>query len=317
MKFSKELKAGLIALLAIVGFIVLFQFMKGRSLFTTDNIFYAKYDNVEGLAQSAPVSINGLKVGQVDRIIPVTAKDGKISFVVKITVDDNFEFSKNTTVEIFEPGLMSGKEMKLNLMYGGESAKDGDTLKGAYKLGMLNSLSSQVGPVKDQLQTVLHRVDSLMMNANMVMNAQNREEIRALLQNLNKTVSALQTTAGSVNQLVGHNDPKLQKVLDDASVTMQSGKTTLDKYGNLAESIDTQKLNATIANLDATVGQLNKVMSGIDRGEGSLGKIMKDEQLYNNLNAASTNLNKLLEDFKANPKRYVNFSVFGKNANKE
>lgn len=317
MKFSKELKAGLIALLAIVGFVVLFQFMKGRSLFTTDNIFYAKYDNVEGLAQSAPVSINGLKVGQVDRIIPITAKDGKISFVVKITVDDNFEFSKNTTVEIFEPGLMSGKEMKLNLMYGGESAKDGDTLKGAYKLGMLNSLSSQVGPVKDQLQTVLHRVDSLMMNANMVMNAQNREEIRALLQNLNKTVSALQTTAGSVNQLVGHNDPKLQKVLDDASVTMQSGKTTLDKYGNLAESIDTQKLNATIANLDATVGQLNKVMSGIDRGEGSLGKIMKDEQLYNNLNAASTNLNKLLEDFKANPKRYVNFSVFGKNANKE
>lgn len=317
MKFSKELKAGLIALLAIVGFVVLFQFMKGRSLFTTDNIFYAKYDNVEGLAQSAPVSINGLKVGQVDRIIPVTAKDGKISFVVKITVDDNFEFSKNTTVEIFEPGLMSGKEMKLNLMYGGESAKDGDTLKGAYKLGMLNSLSSQVGPVKDQLQTVLHRVDSLMMNANMVMNAQNREEIRALLQNLNKTVSALQTTAGSVNQLVGHNDPKLQKVLDDASVTMQSGKTTLDKYGNLAESIDTQKLNATIANLDVTVGQLNKVMSGIDRGEGSLGKIMKDEQLYNNLNAASTNLNKLLEDFKANPKRYVNFSVFGKNANKE
>ena len=317
MKFSKELKAGVIALLAIVGFVVLFQFMKGRSLFTTDNIFYAKYDNVEGLAQSAPVSINGLKVGQVDRIIPVTAKDGKISFVVKITVDDNFEFSKNTTVEIFEPGLMSGKEMKLNLMYGGESAKDGDTLKGAYKLGMLNSLSSQVGPVKDQLQTVLHRVDSLMMNANMVMNAQNREEIRALLQNLNKTVSTLQTTAGSVNQLVGHNDPKLQKVLDDASVTMQSGKTTLDKYGNLAESIDTQKLNATIANLDATVGQLNKVMSGIDRGEGSLGKIMKDEQLYNNLNAASTNLNKLLEDFKANPKRYVNFSVFGKNANKE
>lgn len=95
MKFSKELKAGLIALLAIVGFVILFQFMKGKSLFTTDNIFYAKYENVEGLTQSAPVSINGLKVGQVDKIIPITGKDGKISFVVKITVDDEFEFSKN------------------------------------------------------------------------------------------------------------------------------------------------------------------------------------------------------------------------------
>ncbi|MDR6921609.1 MULTISPECIES: MlaD family protein [Chryseobacterium] len=313
MKFSKELKAGVIALLAIVGFVLLFQFMKGRSLFTTDNIFYAKYDNVEGLAQSSAVSINGLKVGQVDKIIPQTSKDGKINFIVKITVDDKFEFSKNSTLEIFEPGLMSGKEMRVNLVYGGPTAKDGDTLKGAFKLGTLGSLSSQVGPVKDQLQTVLYRVDSLMANANQVVNAQNREEIRALLANLNKTVGALQTTAGSVNNLVGHNDPKLQKVLDNAAVTMESGKVTLDKYGNLAESIDTKKLNATIANLDATVGKLNQVIAGVDNGQGSLGKLMKDEQLYNNLNSASTNLNALIEDMKANPKRYINFSVFGKN----
>ncbi|MBW7675127.1 MlaD family protein [Chryseobacterium chendengshani] len=314
MKFSKEIKAGSIGILAIVGFVILFQFMKGRSLFTTDNIFYAKYDNVEGLTQSSPVSINGLKVGQVDKITPQTSKDGKIHFIVKITVDDNFEFSKNSRLEIFEPSLMGGKEMRVNLAYGGSTAKDGDTLQGAFKLGMMNSLSSQVGPVKDQLQVVLHRVDSLMVNANQVMNEQNREEIRLLLHNLNKTVGALQTTAGSVNQLVGNNDPKLQKVLDDASITMQTGKVTLDKYGNLAESIDTKQLNQTIANLDATVGKLNNVVSGIDRGEGSLGKIMKDDQLYNNLNAASNNLNALIEDLKANPKKYVNFSVFGKNS---
>jgi phospholipid/cholesterol/gamma-HCH transport system substrate-binding protein len=313
VKFSKELKAGVIALLAIVGFVVLFQFMKGKSLFTTDNIFYAKYDNVEGLAQSSAVSINGLKVGQVDKIIPQTGKDGKISFVVKITVDNKFEFSKNSTLEIFEPGLMSGKEMRVNLMYGGVTAKDGDTLKGAFKLGTLGSLSSQVGPVKDQLQVVLHRVDSLMANANLLVDAQNRAEVKALLSNLNKTVGALQTTAGNVNNLVGHNDPKLQKVLDDASLTMQSGKVTLDKYGNLAQSIDTKQLNATIANLDVTVGKLNQVVSGIDKGEGSLGKLMKDEQLYNNLNSASSNLNSLIEDMKAHPKRYINFSVFGKN----
>ncbi|TZF93163.1 MCE family protein [Chryseobacterium panacisoli] len=313
MKFSKELKAGVITLLAIVGFVVLFQFMKGKSLFTTDNIFYAKYDNVEGLAQSAAVSINGLKVGQVDKIIPLTSKDGKINFVVKITVDNKFEFSKNSSLEIFEPGLMSGKEMRVNLMYGGPTAKDGDTLKGAFKLGTLGSLSSQVGPVKDQLQVVLHRVDSLMANANLLVDAQNRAEIKALLSNLNKTVGALQTTAGSVNNLVGHNDPKLQKVLDDASLTMQSGKVTLDKYGTLAQSIDTKQLNATIANLDATVGKLNQVIGGIDKGEGSLGKLMKDDQLYNNLNSASSNLNTLIEDMKANPKRYINFSVFGKN----
>lgn len=313
VKFSKELKAGLIALLAIVGFVVLFQFMKGRSLFTTDNTFYAKYDNVEGLTQSSPVSINGLKVGQVVKIIPQTSKDGRIHFLVRITVDNNFEFSKNSTLEIFEPGLMSGKELRINLAYNGNPAKDGDTLQGAFKLGMMSSISSEVGPVKDQVQVVLHRVDSLMANANQLVNAQNREEIKLLLANLNKTVSALQGTAGNVNSLIGNNDPRLQKVLDNASITMQSGKTAIDKYGNLAESIDTQKLNATIANLDRTVGNLNKVIGEINNGQGSVGKLLKDEQLYNNLNSASNNLNGLIEDMKANPKRYINFSVFGKN----
>lgn len=313
MKFSKELKAGLIALLAIVGFVVLFQFMKGRSLFTTDNIFYAKYDNVEGLTQSAPVSINGLKVGQVDRIIPITAKDGKITFIVKVTADDEFEFSRNSTLEIFEPGLMSGKEIRINLAYGGATAKDGDTLNSSFKLGTLNSLSSQVKPVKDQMQVVLHRVDSLMMSANSLVDAQNRQEIRALLRNLNTTVGALENTAGSVNTLVGRNDPKLQRVLDDASLAMRSGKGTLDKYGNLAESIDTRKLNATVENLDATVAKLNQVVTNLNNGEGSAGRLLKDEQLYNNLNTATGNLNTLIEDIKANPKRYINFSVFGKN----
>lgn len=316
MNISKELKAGIIALIAIVGFVLLFQFMKGKNLFTTDNVFYAKYDNVEGLERSSAVSINGLKVGQVDKIMPITDKDGKIHFIVKITVDDNFKFSKKSTLEIFEPGLMSGKELRVNLAYGGEEAKDGDTLQGGFKLSMLSNLGSQVGPVKDQLQVVLHRVDSLMMSANQIVDEQNRAEIRALLANLNKTVGSLEGTSGSVNSLVEHNDPKLQRVLDNADVTVTSARAAIDKYGNLAQSIDTQKLNATIANLDNTVGKLNQVIAGINDGQGSLGKLMKDEQLYYNLNSASSNLNTLIEDMKANPKRYINFSVFGKN-NKE
>ena len=94
MKISKEIKAGLIALIAIVSFVLLYQFMKGKSLFTTDDTYFAKFDNVDGLEQSNPVSINGLKVGQVDKILPQTAKDGTIYFVVKVLVDKGFSFSK-------------------------------------------------------------------------------------------------------------------------------------------------------------------------------------------------------------------------------
>ena len=314
MKFTKEIKAGLIAILTIVGFVFLFQFMKGKSLFTTDNIFYAKFDNVEGLAASNPVSINGLKVGQVDKIIPITEKDGKIHFVVKVIIDDNFEFSRKSTLEIFEPGLMSGKEMRVNLAYGQPMAKDGDTLAGAFKLSMMNSLSSQVGPVKDQLQVVLKRVDSLMVNASSITDAQNQAMIRSLLANLNQTVASFETTSRQTNALLANNDPRVQKVLDNANLATISAKSAIDKYGRVAEEVDVKKLNNTIDKLSLTADKLNSVIAGIQNGEGSLGKLAKDEELYRNLNASSENLNKLILDLKENPKRYLNFSVFGKNS---
>ncbi|MDN3606034.1 MlaD family protein [Kaistella yonginensis] len=313
MKFTKEIKAGLIAILAIIGFVFLFQFMKGKSLFTTDNVFYAKFDNVEGLAASNPVSINGLKVGQVDKIFPVTEKDGRIHFVVKVIIDDNFEFSKKSTLEIFEPGLMSGKEMRINLEYGQPMAKDGDTLAGTFKLSMMNSISSQVGPVKDQLQVVLKRVDSLTNNANKIFDDQNRAEIRALLTNLNRTVASFEGTSRQTNALLANNDPRVQKVLDNANLATLSAKSAIDKYGKVADDVDVKKLNNTIDKLSITADKLNGIISGIQNGEGSLGKLTKDEELYRNLNNTAENLNKLVEDLKANPKKYLNFSVFGKN----
>jgi len=314
VKFSKEIKAGAIAVISIIGFVILFQFMKGKSLFTTDNIFYAKYDNVEGLEPSSPVSINGLKVGHVDKIIPITDKSGKIHFVLKVLVDDAFEFSKKSQIEIFEPGLMSGKQVRVNLAYGGEMAKDGDTLAGSYRESMMNSISSQVGPVKDQLQEVLKRADSLILNANAITDAQNQAQIRALLASLNRTVSSFETTSQQTNRLLANNDPRIQQMLDNANLATVSARTAIDKYGRVAEQVDVQKLNNTIDKLSLTSDKLNNVISGIQNGEGSLGKLAKDEQLYQNLNETSVNLNELVKDMKANPKRYVNLSVFGKNS---
>ncbi len=313
MKFSKEIKAGLITLLAIVGFVMLFQFMKGKNFFTTDNVFYAKCDNVEGLTQSSPVSINGLKVGQVDEIKPMTGKDGKLYFIVKATVDDRFQFSKKSTLEIFEPGIMADKQMRVNIVYGSPLAVDGDTLVATSQLSMMNALSSQVGPVKDQVSGVLKKVDSLMINANAITNAQNQAQIRALLANLNRTVSAFETTSQQTNTLLANTDPRMQKVLDNASLATVSAKNAMDDYGKLAQNVDVKQLNTTIEKLSVTADKLNGVISGIQNGEGSLGKLTKDEQLYKNLTATTENLNKLIEDMKANPKRYVNFSVFGRN----
>lgn len=314
MKFSKEIKAGLIALLAIIGFMILFQFMKGKNLFSTENVFYAKFDNVEGLEPSNPLSINGLKIGQVDKIIPKRTKDGILYFVLKVTANDEFEFSKNSSIEIFEQGLMGGKQAKINVVYDGSPmAKNGDTLKGSYQMSMMSNISTQLMPVKDQVQAVLKRVDSLTNNANKILDGQNRAEIKALLSSLNRTVASFETTSKQTNALLANSDPKVQKVLDNANLATISAREAIDKYGKVAENVDTKKLNNAIDKLSITADKLNNVIVGIENGNGSLGKLTKDDQLYNNLNATSANLNKLVEDMKQNPKRYLNFSVFGKN----
>lgn len=314
MKFTKEIKAGLIAILAIVGFVMLFQFTKGKSIFSSDNIFYAKYDNVEGLEVSNPVFINGLKVGRVDDIKPVTNAEGKISFVVKASVDKGFSFSKKSTLEIYEQGLMSGTAMRINPVYGADLAQSGDTLAANYKLSMMASLGSEVGPMKEQMQSVLKNADSLLTNSNKIMDAQNRAEIRALLISLNKTMASLEAASKQANALLSDNNPRVQQMLDNASLATTSAKDAMDKYGKVAEQIDINQLNGAISKLSEASTNLNILMSGIQSGEGSLGKLAKDEQLYQNLSNTARSLDSLLVDVKANPKRYINISVFGKSA---
>lgn len=314
MKFTKEIKAGLIAILAIVGFVMLFQFTKGKSIFSSDNIFYAKYDNVEGLEVSNPVFINGLKVGRVDDIKPITNAEGKISFVVKASVDKGFSFSKKSTLEIYEQGLMSGTAMRINPVYGADLAQNGDTLAANYKLSMMASLGSEVGPMKEQMQSVLKNADSLLTNSNKIMDAQNRAEIRALLISLNKTMASLEATSKQANTLLSDNNPRVQQMLDNASLATTSAKDAMDKYGKVAEQIDINQLNGAISKLSEASTNLNILMSGIQSGEGSLGKLAKDEQLYQNLSNTARSLDSLLVDVKANPKRYINISVFGKSA---
>lgn len=310
MRISKELKAGLIAIFAIISFMIFFQFLKGKNVFTTDNFFYIKYDNVAGLEKSNAVTINGLKVGLVDDIIPITSPEGKINFVVKIAVNHQYSFSKNSNVEIFEPGLMGGKQLKINLVYDQNTAKDGDTLRGEFRPSAMAAMASEMGP---KASSVLTKMDSALAQTNKLLDEQNRREIKLLLINLNQTIASFKATSDQTNRLLAGSEPKINALLNNANHTMISTKNTLDKFGNVAEGIDMQKLNNSLAKLGESADKLNQIMAGIERGEGSLGKITKNDELYNNLAKTSNSLNELITDLKENPKRYINISVFGKN----
>lgn len=312
VKFSKEIKAGLIAIIAIVGLVILVQFMKGKNVFTSDNTFYVRYDQVDGLEPSNPVTINGLKVGLIEKIVPVTTKEGKIYFYVKFSVDNDFSFSKNSLVEIVKPDFMGSSQLKINMVYDNLLAKEGDTLKGAVKVSAMQSLTTQVKPLKNKVHSVLSNLDSTLVSTNQLLDEQNRREIKVLLTNLNNMVSSFKTTSDQAGMLIVNNEARLGRVLHSANETMVSANNTMNKYGKLAEGIDVNQLNKSFEELSQTAEKLNLLVQNIEQGKGSMGKLAKDEELYNNLTKTAGSLNALLEDFKKNPKRYVHFSVFGK-----
>ena len=155
-------------------------------------------------------------------------------------------------------------------------------------------------------------MDSTLTSTSRLLDEQNRKEIKLLLANLNQTLYSFKSTSDQTNQLLVESQPKINTLLKSANETMASTKNTLEKFGNIAEGIDTKNLNNSINKLNETANKLNSVIAGIEKGEGTLGKLTKDEELYNNLSKTSHSLNELITDLKENPKRYINISVFGK-----
>ncbi len=318
MKLSKELKIGVVTILTLVGFFMLFNFLKGQNIFSSGRLFTVKYENVSGLAPSKPVSVNGLRVGQVKEIkIIDTAKP--IYFEVVISVEKDIQFSKNTIAEIYEPGIMSGPEVRLLLDYGPDVAKDGDYLQGRIAGGMLDGLTKQLTPTQAKLDSVLLSFNQTLGSVNNVLDPSTQQDIKAMLRNLNhtidsfdKTAQSLTATSNSANNLIKTNEKTLNTTLNNASATMASAKATVDKFGKTADKLNALELDQVIKNFENASKNLNTLLEDMNNGKGSLGKLAKDETLANELEATIKNMNELVTDLKKNPSRYVNISVFGK-----
>ena len=303
MKVSREVKTGILAIGAILLFVFGYSFLKGTNLFQDSRVFFVKYKNVEGLATSAPVTINGLNVGKVNDI---RFADGNGGLVVKFTVDNAFVFSKSSKVRIYSDGLIGGKSLGIFLEYDPKNiAKSGDTLSGAIDGGMLDAVTKALGPLENRLTSTLISVDSMLLSVNDILDKDTRLHLKQAIQNLNGTMSSLNGASGKLNTLLANNAGKMDRTftnLDEMSLNFS-------KFSDSLAQIQTGKL---VADLQDVIGRFDTIVTGLDNGEGSVGKLLKDEKLYENLEGASKELEKLLEDVRLNPKRYVHVSVFGK-----
>jgi len=310
MKISNEVKVGAVALVTIVVFIWLFNFLKGKNFFKNTANYYAVYDNVGGLAESSPVEINGYKVGVVQSIEFLDATSGRLLVVFSVSKD--FKLPVNTVAEVLPVSLIAG--MKAQFIYGNGPGfySDGDTIPGLLSESILSTLDDVIEPIKVKVMAMVTVLDSVINSINDVIDPEFKE-------NLSGTMAHLNNTTGSLDRILGSKEEELKKTLENITrfSDMLSSNTpklnnTFSNLESITDTLAAADLYNSISNLKASLEKASTLIENLNDGKGSAGQILTNDSLYTNLNNSLGSLNLLLEDVKINPKRYVHFSLFGK-----
>jgi phospholipid/cholesterol/gamma-HCH transport system substrate-binding protein len=303
VKYSKEVKTALLAIVAILLLIFGYSFLKGKSWFDSSRTFYAVYDDVEGLSPSSPVTINGLKVGSVTRI---GFLDNSGHLLVTFNVDTDLPFSDKSVAQVYGGGLIGGKSLAILPDYDqGSLATSGDTLPGQIEEGLLELVNERLTPLQKKVEKAIKSTDSLINSFNEVMNPRTRENLIESIANLNNTMASLSNSAQSVESLMANNSSKLNRTF--TNLDEMSGN--LNRFSDTLTQVDLLKITE---DLETAVAGFGSFAEKLNSGEGTAAKLVNDPAIYNNLQRATNQLDELIQDIKLNPKRYVHFSVFGK-----
>ena len=302
MKLTKEIKTAILVIVSIVLFIWGYNFLKGKNLFDASNKLFVVYENVAGLATSAPVTLNGLTIGKVNSI--TINPDGKLLVELNITTD--FPISKSSIAEIYDSGLVGGRQIAIKPNLQDQNiTHSGDYLQASSKLGLTDALAQQLEPLQTKIQKLLDNADVLFSNVNDVLDTQTKQNLKSGISELNKTLTEFSIASKNLNELIADNKTKV-------SSTMTSFDKTAADFAKISDSLANANLAQTSRNLEKTLANVDKLLADMQQGKGTMGKLMKDEAMYNNFTKASSELELLLKDLRLNPTRYINVSVFGK-----
>ncbi len=294
--FTKEVQ---IALVAVTGLVILFfgmNFLKGLSLFSTGNKYMAKFDDITGLSASSPVYCNGVKVGTVESIEYDYTRPQDI--VAVIGMNGDMQLPQGTTAEIASDLLGNVRlVLKLGNMADGQLAV-GDTISGQQQTGLMSKAADMV----PQIEQMLPKLDSILASVNALLAD---PTLSRSLHNVEDITAGLTTTAAGLSQLTASLNRQLPALMSKADGVMANADT-------LTHSLNQMDLAATMAKVDRTLQNVEQMTALLNSKEGTLGLLMRDPGLYNNLNATMSHADSLMIDLKAHPKRYVHFSVFGK-----
>lgn len=294
--FSKEVQ---IALVALVGIVVLFfglKFLKGLTLFSTDDSYYVEFDDISGVSASCPVYANGYRVGVVEDVI--FNYDSQEKIVAVVGLNKQLRLPKASTAEIASDLLGN---VKLELRFGpdlDDLMEPGDTLYGKKQSGALGKAADML----PQIENMLPKIDSILANVNMLLS---NPAISSSLHNVDLITAHLATTTSELNRLTASLNQQMPGTLTKVDGLLDNTTTLTKNLSDLDIAMTMAKVNNTLQNVEQMTAKLNS-------NDGTLGLLMRDQELYRNMASTMGHVDSLMIDLKQHPKRYVHFSIFGK-----
>lgn len=319
MKISKEFKIGIIVTAAIGLFFWGFNFLKGRDLFSHKYELFAVYPKIDGLIEANPLLVNGYRVGQINKISLIKDSNGEYSVLVKFLLTEDVNIPKHSIARAVSSDLLGSKAVEIIYSNSTEFVKSGDTLIAETEEGLKTAVSKQLAPLQKKIEGLLSSVDSVMTVVQVVLNDKTRENLSKSFESIKLAIQSLEQTAYKLDDLVASEKAKISSILTKLNslagmLEKNTGKidNIIGNFSNLSDSLAKSNLKGAIDEADKTLAELNKLVSQINSGQGTLGKLVKNDSLYNNLNKASDDLDKLMKDLRINPERYIHISVFGR-----
>ncbi|MGB1044151.1 MAG: MlaD family protein [Flavobacteriaceae bacterium] len=303
LKISQELKAGFIATVGICASIFGLNYLKSSSLFDSSKTFYAVYDHVGGLQSGTPVSLNGFNVGTIQNVGFFNQR-GQLLVTLSITSD--FEFSKNSVAELYDTGIIGGKGIQIVQRFdNAQLAQSGDTLPTAVKPGITELVQQKLTPLQLKVEDAISNADSLVVAINNVLDVNTQA-------NLRQTSAELLEISKSLNGITASLDDLMAKSNSDIKSTLKNTNQISQNLKEMTDSIPADDVAAIVSESKQITKKLSAILEQLEKGEGSLGKMMSNDELHQNLLNTSKELELLLQDLRLNPKRYIDISLFGK-----
>ena len=315
---KKEVKVGIVVILAIALLIYGFNFLKGQNIFNKERKLYAVYPRIDGLIEANPLLLNGFKIGQVNKI-ELLPSDKKNMILVTFILSSDVKIPIQSVAKIFSSDLLGSKAVEIIPSNQLHFVENGDTLVSQSDDDLKTAVNKQIQPLQKKAEDLISSIDSVMSVVKEVLNANVRQNLISSFESIKNTIIALERTTYQVDTLMGTERfaiasiiQKTNSIVDNIEKNNEKITQAINNFNSISDSLAKANLKKTVEETNIALAGVNKIVNQINSGKGTAGKLINSDSLYISLSKSSEDLDKLLKDLRINPERYVHISVFGR-----